>query len=98
RRSPARSGPRALSRHRACGVRSGWKQMPRLLPRARTRLLAGGMAVCLLHSTRAFAQGGPPLITDDPDTPGPGYWEINVAAERDSQGTERRSETPRLDV
>jgi hypothetical protein len=27
----------------------------------------------------AFAQGGPPLITDDPDTPGPGHWEINIA-------------------
>ena len=26
------------------------------------------------------AQGGPPLVTDDPDTPGNGHWEINVAA------------------
>ena len=24
-------------------------------------------------------QGGPPMITDDPGTPGPGKWEINLA-------------------
>ena len=28
----------------------------------------------------ALAQGGPPLVTDDPGTPGAGKWEINVAA------------------
>jgi hypothetical protein len=28
----------------------------------------------------AFAQGGPPLVTNDPDTPGAGHWEINLAA------------------
>jgi hypothetical protein len=26
------------------------------------------------------AQAGPPLITNDPDTPGDGNWEINLAA------------------
>ena len=31
-------------------------------------------------SSRALAQGGPPLITNDPDTPGDGNWEINLAA------------------
>jgi hypothetical protein len=46
----------------------------------------------------ATAQGGPPLITDDPDTPGPGYWEINVAMLRDKTRAERRLETPRLDL
>jgi hypothetical protein len=25
------------------------------------------------------AQGGPPMVTDDPGTPGNGHWEINVA-------------------
>jgi len=29
--------------------------------------------------TRAAAQGGPPMITDDPGTPGPGHWELNLA-------------------
>jgi hypothetical protein len=32
---------------------------------------------CLVQSV--FAQGGPPLITDDPGTPGANHWEINVA-------------------
>lgn len=36
-------------------------------------LLAGG-------STPALAQGGPPMVTDDPETPGNGNWEINLAA------------------
>ena len=30
--------------------------------------------------TAAWAVGGPPLVTDDPDTPGDGHWEINLAA------------------
>src|SRR5882672_2050100 len=28
----------------------------------------------------AHAQGGPPMVTDDPETPGDGKWEINIAA------------------
>jgi hypothetical protein len=27
----------------------------------------------------AFPQGGPPLVSDDPGTPGDGHWEINIA-------------------
>jgi hypothetical protein len=34
----------------------------------------------LLSSTWAAAQGGPPLVTDDPATPGDGKWEINLAS------------------
>ena len=26
------------------------------------------------------AQGGPPMLTDDPGTPGPGHWELNFSA------------------
>jgi hypothetical protein len=33
----------------------------------------------VFSSSHAFAQGGPPLVTDDPGTPGDGHWEINVA-------------------
>lgn len=46
----------------------------------------------------ARAQGGPPLITDDPDTPGPGYWEINVATQLDTNRNEHRLEAPLLDM
>jgi len=39
-------------------------------------LLLGGLA---LAAGTAHAQGGPPLVTDDPDTPGDGHWENNLA-------------------
>jgi hypothetical protein len=41
------------------------------------RVLLILFALCL--SAIACAQGGPPLITDDPGTPGDKHWEINVA-------------------
>jgi hypothetical protein len=37
---------------------------------------AGIILACLLWAAKAH--GGPPLLTDDPDTPGPNHWEINV--------------------
>jgi len=33
----------------------------------------------LLGTFRSWAQGGPPMLTDDPGTPGNGKWEINIA-------------------
>ncbi len=38
-----------------------------------------GAALCLASANRASAQGGPPLITDDPFTPRAWHWEINTA-------------------
>jgi hypothetical protein len=66
-----------------------------------TNLLGGlGLAAlaCLGLSRAAAAQGGPPLATDDPGTPGPGRTELNVSAqaERDVSGTVY--DTPRLDA
>lgn len=50
-------------------------------------------------STRAvLAQGGPPLITDDPGTPGEGNWEINIAFTAEKRRTERSYEIPILDI
>jgi hypothetical protein len=37
-------------------------------------------AIAALSAATAIAQGGPPLVTDDPGTPGDGKWEINLAA------------------
>lgn len=40
------------------------------------------LALCLLVTLpmqSLFAQGGPPMLADDPDTPGAGGWEINIA-------------------
>jgi len=49
--------------------------------------------------TRAvFAQGGPPLITDDPGTPGDGNWEINIACTAEKRRKEKSYETPILDI
>jgi hypothetical protein len=45
----------------------------------------------------ARAQGGPPLITDDPDTPGPAYWEVNIATLMEKTH-QRRLELPRVDL
>ena len=39
-----------------------------------------GLAILMVAVGAARAQGGPPLVTDDPDTPGDGHWEINLAA------------------
>jgi hypothetical protein len=44
------------------------------------------------------AQGGPPLLTDDPGTPGNGHWEINVAWLSEQHDNGRRDELPLLDL
>lgn len=46
----------------------------------------------------AIAQAGPPLITDDPDTPERGHWEINVATTAEKRDAEWALETPLLDL
>jgi hypothetical protein len=60
-------------------------------------LLITTLAIAVLPAN-AFGQGGPPLITDDPDTPGPGHWEINVAALMEKTRSQRRIEVPRVDL
>ncbi len=45
-----------------------------------------------------FAQGGPPLLTDDPETPGSGNWEINAAFTVEKRSGETLFATPLLDV
>jgi hypothetical protein len=39
----------------------------------------GAAMLAAILAVSAHAQGGPPLVTDDPDTPGNGNWEINAA-------------------
>ena len=62
------------------------------------RLWLGLSIMFALAPAGVRAQGGPPLLTDDPDTPGPGYWEINLSTFFEKNGHERRFETPRLDL
>lgn len=47
---------------------------------------------------RAHAQGGPPLITDDPGTPGDGRWEINLGFTTEKLRSEMLYEAPLLDI
>jgi hypothetical protein len=56
-------------------------------------------AVCVAAPPRpVVAQAGPPLLTDDPDTPGNGHWEINVAWTLSQNRTSRLFGTPLLDI
>jgi hypothetical protein len=45
-----------------------------------------------------FAQGGPPMLTDDPDTPGSGRWEINAAYTEERTSDTRQRSFPHVDV
>lgn len=52
----------------------------------------------LLFSTTALAQGGPPMITDDPGTPGNGHWEINLVSLFSSNSERTLIQAPYFDV
>jgi outer membrane putative beta-barrel porin/alpha-amylase len=52
----------------------------------------------LLSSQSALGQAGPPLLTDDPETPGNGHWEINVASTISQTRKDRLWALPLLDV
>jgi hypothetical protein len=57
-----------------------------------------GAALFLLAAGRARAQGGPPLFTDDPGTPGSGNWEVNVAMTLDRTAFLSTWGTPLVDA
>ena len=57
-----------------------------------------GLTLVALAARCAFAQGGPPMITDDPGTPGSGKWENNIAITVEHRDGETSFETPQLDL
>lgn len=64
----------------------------------RTVLWSGGLLLlCGVGMTAVRAQGGPPLITDDPGTPGNHHWEINVAWTVEYNADETENEIPLID-
>jgi hypothetical protein len=73
-----------------CRVISGVKSASRL------QLFPGISLVCLLWA--AGARGGPPLLTDDPDTPGPNHWEINAGATGQDAARTWEIGSPLLDI
>lgn len=55
------------------------------------------LAILSFAPPAALAQGGPPLRTDDPATPGNRHWEINAGFTVESCRTAGLFETPRID-
>jgi hypothetical protein len=55
------------------------------------------LAVCAFAPHEARAQGGPPMITDDPGTPGDKKWEINIALAFDHRSGETAADFPAID-
>ena len=56
------------------------------------------VALFLLGPLPLLAQGGPPLLTDDPGTPGNRNWEINISSTQFWSNTERALQSPLLDI
>ena len=56
------------------------------------------LLVVALSPAVLYAQGGPPMLTDDPDTPGSGNWEINLAYIEERNRLERFRSVPHVDV
>lgn len=54
----------------------------------RTRWLWLALTAMTFFSRAAMAQGGPPFLSDDPDTPGNHHWEVNLGflGERGPEG------------
>jgi hypothetical protein len=57
-----------------------------------------GLVFASLASTSVQAQGGPPLLTDDPGTPGNHNWEINIAGTVDQHPDGASYGVPQLDM
>jgi hypothetical protein len=68
---------------------------PPLLCRVRRYLKA---AAFILFPALAFAQGGPPFLSDDPDTPGNKHWEINLGFLGERSPFGGSYETPDIDI
>jgi len=56
------------------------------------------LAFALTSAPVVRGQGGPPLISDDPDTPGPGYWEINLSTLIEKSRSQREIAAPFADI
>ena len=55
-------------------------------------------AACLLAAPQMRGQGGPPMITDDPGTPGDRRWEINLALAFEHRRHEIAFDAPAIDL
>ena len=60
-------------------------------------LFLSAVASLLFIAAKAIAQGGPPLLTDDPDPVGNNRWEINIAATVQATSESQWYELPHVD-
>jgi hypothetical protein len=60
------------------------------------RFFPGVSLACILWAANAY--GGPPLLTDDPDTPGPNHWEINTGVTSENAAHQWELGAPLLDI
>jgi hypothetical protein len=49
-------------------------------------------------ASTSYGQGGPPMLTDDPGTPGAGQWEINTAYLEERTADTRVRSFPHIDI
>jgi hypothetical protein len=57
-----------------------------------------GFTLALAGTSLLHAEGSPPLITDDPGTPGPGHWEINIGVSTERRPGLKAAELPLFDL
>ena len=62
------------------------------------RALLVAVASSALGTSEALGQGGPPMITDDPGTPGNGHWENNIAVAFEHRPNETSWDLPVIDL
>jgi hypothetical protein len=62
------------------------------------KALSIAFAICALSAGVARGQGGPPMITDDPGTPGDKKWEINLALAFEHRPGETAFDSPAIDL
>ncbi|HEY2341932.1 MAG TPA: hypothetical protein VGH90_02830, partial [Chthoniobacteraceae bacterium] len=63
-----------------------------------TSIWVATVALVLCSASLAHGQGGPPMITDDPGTPGNGHWENNLAITFEHRPGEWLLESPAVDL
>jgi hypothetical protein len=56
------------------------------------------IAIFVAAARSALAQGGPPMISDDPGTPGDRKWEINLAVAFEHRPNETAYDIPAIDL
>src|SRR5271166_669963 len=87
-----------IASRRGTGVRSDGLSETRFKRWLRTAPLCALVAAVLHAPHSAYAQAGPPFLTNVPGTPGNGNWEINLASMQSiSRGT-ASYQVPQIDL